>query len=247
MPKVKELFLPFGIVPGLAYQRLTIFAILLAIMYHLAALFEKQKPRFYWGFKWWPRPGSNRRHTDFQSVALPTELPSHSLQQDGRGAGIRTLDPVIPAELRPHLTCFGARNGTRTRDNHLGKVALYQLSYPRIVKTVCSISYYPCGAQGGIFKKTSGRSRGTAAAVLPAEAPLSGLRHLAGLEAARADAHALRVALAVGHADRAQVRQEAALCYAGRVETDAALVLRRTLADDDVADRGTLSTDVANS
>ncbi len=26
---------------------------------------------------WWPRPGSNRRHTDFQSVALPTELPSH--------------------------------------------------------------------------------------------------------------------------------------------------------------------------
>ena len=27
---------------------------------------------------WWPRPGSNRRHTDFQSVALPTELPSHA-------------------------------------------------------------------------------------------------------------------------------------------------------------------------
>ena len=25
----------------------------------------------------------------------------------------------------------GARNGIRTRDNHLGKVALYQLSYPR--------------------------------------------------------------------------------------------------------------------
>ena len=26
---------------------------------------------------WWPRPGSNRRHADFQSAALPTELPSH--------------------------------------------------------------------------------------------------------------------------------------------------------------------------
>ena len=23
---------------------------------------------------WWPEAGSNRRHTDFQSVALPTEL-----------------------------------------------------------------------------------------------------------------------------------------------------------------------------
>ena len=28
------------------------------------------------GCIWWPGPGSNRRHTDFQSVALPTELPS---------------------------------------------------------------------------------------------------------------------------------------------------------------------------
>ena len=27
-------------------------------------------------FKWWLKPGLNRRHTDFQSVALPTELPS---------------------------------------------------------------------------------------------------------------------------------------------------------------------------
>ena len=27
-------------------------------------------------FKWWLGPGSNQRHTDFQSVALPTELPS---------------------------------------------------------------------------------------------------------------------------------------------------------------------------
>ena len=43
----------------------------------------------------------------------------------------------------------GARNGIRTRDNHLGKVALYQLSYPRIVKTVRSISYTPHHAQGG--------------------------------------------------------------------------------------------------
>ena len=26
---------------------------------------------------WWPRRGSNARHRDFQSLALPTELPGH--------------------------------------------------------------------------------------------------------------------------------------------------------------------------
>ncbi len=26
-------------------------------------------------YKWWQGPGSNRRHADFQSAALPTELP----------------------------------------------------------------------------------------------------------------------------------------------------------------------------
>ena len=66
---------------------------------------------------------------------------------NGRSAGIRTLDPVIKSHLLYQLSYApihrftGARNGIRTRDNHLGKVALYQLSYPRIVKTVCSISY----------------------------------------------------------------------------------------------------------
>ena len=41
MKQKKEAFslLPFGIVPSLACQRLTIFAILLATMYHLAALY----------------------------------------------------------------------------------------------------------------------------------------------------------------------------------------------------------------
>ena len=55
---------------------------------------------------WWPRPGSNRRHTDFQSVALPTELPSHGRSQglNGRSAGIRTLDPVIKSHLLYQLS-----------------------------------------------------------------------------------------------------------------------------------------------
>ena len=29
--------------------------------------------------QWWCGPGSNRRHKDFQSFALPTELPHHSV------------------------------------------------------------------------------------------------------------------------------------------------------------------------
>ena len=55
--------------------------------------------------EWWPRPGSNRRHTDFQSVALPTELPSHrSVFANGRSRGIRTHDPVIKSHLLYQLS-----------------------------------------------------------------------------------------------------------------------------------------------
>lgn len=38
------------------------------------------------GIKWWLGTGSNRRHGDFQSPALPTELPSHLL---ARGTCLR--------------------------------------------------------------------------------------------------------------------------------------------------------------
>ena len=121
-----------------------------AIFDHLPPAREQQQhkkknpwfPGVSWTCNWWPRPGSNRRHADFQSAALPTELPSHMPGANGRGAGIRTLDPVIKSHLLYQLSyapisplSSGARNGTRTRDNHLGKVALYQLSYPRIAKT----------------------------------------------------------------------------------------------------------------
>ena len=77
--------------------------------------------------------------------------------------------------------------------------------------------------------------------------PTSRLDDLARLDAASADCHALRVALAVRRADGLEVRKEAALRDAGRVETDAALVLRRTLADDDIADRRPLAADFTDS
>ncbi len=40
--------------------------------------------------RWWPRAGSNRRHRNFQSRALPTELPGH------RRRG-RVQDPSAPS------------------------------------------------------------------------------------------------------------------------------------------------------
>ncbi len=84
----------------------------------------KEKPRFHWGFRgslWWPRPGSNRRHTDFQSVALPTELPSHDqLVVNGRSRGIRTHDPVIKShsELCSHSPLPQPHEWSELRDSN---------------------------------------------------------------------------------------------------------------------------------
>src|SRR6185369_3909746 len=33
---------------------------------------------------WWAGTGLNRRHQDFQSCALPTELPAHQTREDSR-------------------------------------------------------------------------------------------------------------------------------------------------------------------
>jgi hypothetical protein len=48
--------------------------------------------------EWWPGPESNQRHADFQSAALPTELP-------GLGAGLRGPDgrpqAIVGARIKP--------------------------------------------------------------------------------------------------------------------------------------------------
>ena len=103
---------------------------------------------------------------------------------------------------------------------------------------------------GKILAKTERRFRGDGTAAPCRRGSRrcgSGLGDLAGPDARRADAHALDVALAVGDAHRAQVGQEAPLRDAGGVQADAALVLGRALADDDVARRRALAADFANS
>ena len=54
--------------------------------------------------RWCLRPESNWRHTDFQSVALPTELPRHILfpppKENSRGNNwTRTSDPLLVRQV----------------------------------------------------------------------------------------------------------------------------------------------------
>ena len=46
--------------------------------------------------EWCPGAGSNHRHCDFQSHALPTELPGHFPRPRGLGAGVYSQAGVVP-------------------------------------------------------------------------------------------------------------------------------------------------------
>src|SRR5688572_25274237 len=67
----------------------------------------------------WARLGSNQGPTGYEPAALPLSYgPGH--------------------EARPRAACaWGAGDEARTRNIHLGRVALYQLSYSR--KGTCSV------------------------------------------------------------------------------------------------------------
>ena len=66
---------------------------------------------------WWLDPGSNRGHTDFQSVALPTELSSHNrrifqCQRAGHYAQNNPTGKPIP--LYPHRPALRPTHAGRT-------------------------------------------------------------------------------------------------------------------------------------
>src|SRR3546814_9724958 len=64
------------------------------------------------GRKWCPGTESNRRHGDFQSPALPTELPGHDRERGRRGA-ITVSRRLCPASC----PCFRGRRPDRLSDS----------------------------------------------------------------------------------------------------------------------------------
>jgi hypothetical protein len=77
---------------------------------------------------WYQEPGSNRRHRDFQSRALPTELSWQILAGPER-LELPTLRFVAVCSNPTELRADGVKDGTRTRDNRNHNPGLYQLSY----------------------------------------------------------------------------------------------------------------------
>ena len=76
----------------------------------------KEKAAQLTEWKWWPGPESNQRHADFQSAALPTELPGRAwVRREGAFAG-RLLDRpgrwAVKAMVPPGWLCL---RGVATR------------------------------------------------------------------------------------------------------------------------------------
>ncbi len=80
-------------------------------------------------YKWWLGTESNRRHEDFQSSALPTELPSQTYWLRGQDSNLRPsgYEPDELPTAPPRVN--GAPNQIRTGDLILTMDALYRLSY----------------------------------------------------------------------------------------------------------------------
>src|SRR5438132_108690 len=79
--------------------------------------------------KWWAGTGLNRRHQDFQSCALPTELPAHQTREDSRRAWGRPL-PVPRERLldgRDHAEGAGLLEEERDDDDLAGLELARQL------------------------------------------------------------------------------------------------------------------------
>src|SRR5471032_1806175 len=89
---------------------------------------------------WSGRRGSNSRPQPWQGCALPAELLPH----------LPALCCQSPAYHCRRPLNLGAGDEARTRDLNLGKVALYQLSYSRILPTtfasLCCLFLLPVSA-----------------------------------------------------------------------------------------------------
>lgn len=64
--------------------------------------------------KWWRGTESNRRHMDFQSTALPTELPRHFFWWKRQGSNLWPLACKASALPLSYASTPGALKGIRT-------------------------------------------------------------------------------------------------------------------------------------
>ncbi len=78
----------------------------------------------YTSIAWCLGADSNHRHRDFQSLALPPELPRHNVAYLFSGTGCDRLDIVVVAvtESLPHIS-FGDPKGARTPDLQRDRLA----------------------------------------------------------------------------------------------------------------------------
>ena len=60
------------------------------------------------------------------------------------GGGRYPSDKTKSTDFKSMLSFFGAADEARTRYLHLGKVALYQMSYSRIFNLQVAFLFYPC-------------------------------------------------------------------------------------------------------
>ena len=78
--------------------------------------------------KWCPGTESNHRHVDFQSTALPTELPGRMAMRKGLEPSTSSVTGWHSNQLN-YRTIFGGNNRARTCDPLLVRQMLSQLSY----------------------------------------------------------------------------------------------------------------------
>ena len=57
--------------------------------------------------QWWLRPGARRRHSDFQSDALLTELPSHPIKRKAlEMADLTGIEPAVFSVTGRHVNRY---------------------------------------------------------------------------------------------------------------------------------------------
>ena len=129
--------------------------------------------------KWCEGAELNRRHTDFQSVALPTELPSHQLEVNLSGNSnhkgpqsqpissrpepgillhIQPLDRLKPAQTAPkqqekaqHLRCWASPSEVVRQTTHKWfSRFLFQLLTGSIRELIVSINF---SSSKGLYKQ----------------------------------------------------------------------------------------------